>query len=184
LKHQQKLCKSLTLFNPTPAGSPFARGNVSIDFERVEFSPDIVDNIFANDINADFITLVITPNNRVLTNISDYLINNTQTFDNWIVVGQSGSITKIITKIKAGFKGVVVIKQGDVFQFNYLSREIKDTVKRVVILGSYQYYLSRAFRQRVNNKFSINNSRMIAVRELLEIAQVNQIRQILSESPR
>ncbi|NJK70732.1 MAG: hypothetical protein HC932_00460 [Thermales bacterium] len=92
----------------------------SIDND-VEFDEFIQNNIESAKKNKG-INLILGGQNSTIRDSERVLIKNFSPKD-YLLLGESGSLTKILSKMQNGFSGLVVVKIGD---FGYLSRFISD----------------------------------------------------------
>ncbi|GAB4148296.1 MAG: hypothetical protein OHK0017_10980 [Patescibacteria group bacterium] len=73
------------------------------------------------ELDPNAVTLILTGQNASLERTKEYLVKKLN-HNQFLALGETGSLTKIIGKLKQGFKGVAVIKSSDIGFIRQLSK--------------------------------------------------------------
>jgi DNA polymerase III epsilon subunit-like protein len=120
------------------------------------------------EITSQSLELLICTNNKLFLKTVEYIGNHCNRED-WIAIGQSGSITKIMSKLRNGFNGIVILRQNDSWAIKKLDIKTKDNIMNIKILGDFQFYPARIF-------FSLMDKYKLT--KLVQILNNAQIRQL------
>ena len=120
------------------------------------------------------ISLIFCGLNSSMNNIQKLVLQNDELTRNTLIVGESGSLTKIASKIEQGFTGLVVVKFSSLNYFIQENGAVKDNIAEVVIydkpyFGIHNYWYTLA-KQATDEKVYLDQ-----VKELFMQAKVNFI---------
>lgn len=87
-------------------------------------------------------TLILGGSNRAMLKIKELLVENYNA-RNFLIYGDSGSLTKIISRLRTGFDGLVGLRQSDIWILK--NNSFKLPVKNVILVGDYYFTLNKIF---------------------------------------
>ena len=116
------------------------------------------ENLIINQINLNELTLILCGDNQSFKQCQNICFDERNNIP-YLIIGESGSKTKILSKITNGFKGIVILKQKDL---GYVTTQIKGKLVHQVILINKPYLvLSNYFKTKWADKFNINQSKIL-----------------------
>ncbi len=107
--------------------------------------------------------------NSTLTKVANILEKIATDRNSYNIVGLTGSITKISSKIRSGFDGIAVIKQTDIYMLKNLTEIDWDSIS---IIGNYHSFVSPVFDY-INQ--SINENKKLQLTQLQNNSLKNQL---------
>ena len=114
-------------------------------------------------------SLWLANTNSTITKIANTLEKIADDRNSYNIVGLTGSITKISSKIRAGFDGIAVIKQSDIYMLKNLQGIVWD---KITIIGNYHSFISPIFDY-IN--LSTNANKKLELTQLQNNSLKNQI---------
>jgi DNA polymerase III epsilon subunit-like protein len=100
----------------------------------------------------DKLCFILSGNNKANKQI-ELLIPNKLNKEKYLLIGESGSITKIFSKIKSGFRGIVFLRQKDL---GYIINKKLDQKIYFIFYGEPHVYLSEIFVKNSQNQKKAN----------------------------
>jgi DNA polymerase III epsilon subunit-like protein len=117
---------------------------------------------FSQEVNKP--CLILCGNNMVLKQIQEYVIDNFN-HDSYLILGESGSLTKILSKLSNGFVGLIILKQ----QESWIIRSLKKSnlgLASVVLYGDMYFPVNNYWNSDINWSF----------KNILRQSLINQIK--------
>jgi DNA polymerase III epsilon subunit-like protein len=108
--------------------------SLKTDYQNLEtFTKTIFENI-----DKQKISLILTTRNKTQQELQNYITNNYNQKD-YLIFGENGSLTKIISKVNNGFLGLLVLKHSD---FEYFSRYNTAQIQSIYLIGQPFFMIS------------------------------------------
>ena len=164
-------------------GVPPKAGTVELDPASFDYDFERLNNIdgleflqskLANALTQKKISFVFCGLNSSMNSIQKLVLEDEELTRKTLIVGESGSLTKIASKIEQGFTGLVVIKFSSLNYFIQETGAVKENIAEVVIydkpyFGIHNYWYNLA-KQSADEKVYLDQ-----VKELFMQAKVNFI---------
>lgn len=99
---------------------------------------EYVDWILSQKTPKSAVTIIVAPLAKTYNRLHYYLINSHRSSD-FLLVGESGSMSKVLSKISAGFGGIVVLRTSEIIKI--LDKLAEYSIEDVIFIGEPYLYL-------------------------------------------
>ncbi len=144
--------------------------------------------------NPDQIIIILTSTNSTMASIDKYFNNDgamSLSKDNFLILGESGSLTKIISKISTGFTGIVVVKYSQISKFQNLINQDKFAQKTTILLAQPPLFIAHDYWRnqfKEYEDYKVISSSITKIYQEFKISSLQQsfenVKVVVNEEPR